>query len=93
MTHKKQKPLVLKIWNDSEMAELWQGKKQLYMGNFWDFHAGCMGTKFTFEDGSKYDFKNEWTKEIRRPIEVAGMVSAYLKTTYKVKHMKNRWNG
>jgi hypothetical protein len=87
----KQKPLTLKIWERNEMAELVQGKESLHLGNFWDFHAGCMGTEFIFEDGSKHDFEKEWTDEIRTPEAVAEMVASYLDTTFKIKRYPTKW--
>ena len=40
------------------MAMVKQGKKVLFLGNFWDFHPGCHGTKFDLEDGSEVTIVN-----------------------------------
>ena len=82
------KNLLLEINEDYEMARLSQGKCCLLCGNFWDFHSGCYGSEITFEDGSSYDFKKEWTDNIRRPHAVARMICEKFGLTYKVKNTK-----
>lgn len=41
--HKKTIPVIVKLWRDSKMAEVWYNKELQFCGNFWDFHAGCHG--------------------------------------------------
>ncbi len=70
------------------MAELKEGKRQLHFCNYWDFHAGCYGTKIDFADGSVIDFKTEWNDEVRRPWSVAEMVAKRIGATVETKRRK-----
>lgn len=52
------KTIVLQIYRPHSMAKVLQGKKTLFLGNFWDFHPGCHGTTFHLEDGSDIEIKD-----------------------------------
>ena len=80
--------LTLWLHQPSDMADLKEGKHSLHFGNEWDFHAGCMGTKMFFADGSVIDFKKEWTEDIRRPKQVAEMVAEKIGAEIVVKYRK-----
>jgi len=67
--------LTLWLHEGHEMADLREGNHSLHYGNYWDFHAGCMGTEIVFADGSVIDFADSWTGEIRRPHRMAQMVA------------------
>lgn len=83
-------PIVLKIWNGNEMAEIVQGKESLDLGNFWDFHPGCSGTKFKI-NGKFVDLKKKWTEDIRGPHAVAAMVAKAAGVKLVVKVSDGDW--
>jgi hypothetical protein len=81
--------LTLWIHQKHEMAELREGRSHsLFLGNFWDFHAGCGGTKLTFADGTTVDFREEWTDSIRRPRPMARMVADKMGAELTVRYRK-----
>lgn len=80
--------LTLWLYEPHEMAELKEGRHGLIIGNYWDFHAGCYGTKMFFADGSEIDFADEWTESIRRPWAVAEMVAKRIGATVVTKKRK-----
>ncbi len=84
----KPRKLTLWIYEPDEMAELREGVHQLRLGNYWDFHAGCSGTKMLFKDGKVIDFKKEWNDMVRTPMSVAQMVALKIGATVDVKYRK-----
>jgi len=41
------KPKVrLSIYEPHDMARVTVNGEEIFLGNFWDFHPGCYGTKF-----------------------------------------------
>lgn len=83
--------LTLWIYEPHEMADLREGRTSLHCGNYWDFHAGCSGTKMHFKH-EVIDFKNEWTEDIRTPHEVAEMVAKKIGATVRVKTRRTPFN-
>lgn len=70
--------ITVEFYEPHEMARVKVGGKIVCEGNYWDFHAGCQGTKLLI--GKTFvNFKSEWTEEIRRPIAVARMIARHLK--------------
>jgi hypothetical protein len=84
----KQRKLTLWLHEKSKMASLKEGRFQLHFGNYWDFHAGCYGTKMLFADGSEIDFEAVWHEGIRRPWSVAEMVAKRIGATVETKFRK-----
>lgn len=84
----KKRILTLYLYEPHEMAELKDGRHSLFLGNYTDFHAGCCGTEIIFADGSKIDFKKEWTDDIRRPRAVAEMVAQHIGASLVIKKRK-----
>lgn len=52
------KTITLHVYHPHKMAEVKQGKHSIFLGNFWDFHPGCHGTKFPLEDGTSIEITN-----------------------------------
>lgn len=88
MKNKKQRVLTLWLYEPYEMAKLKDGRCTLHVGNYWDFHAGCSGTKISFKDGNIIDFEKEWTDGIRRPWSMAEMVAKKIGATVVIKKRK-----
>ncbi len=90
-TKKKVDPIVLKLWENGEMGEIWQGKEQHFLGNFHDFHPGCMGTKFRLNLPSQKltDIGNNW----HGTYSLAQLLASLTGAKMVVKHMKSEWNG
>jgi hypothetical protein len=84
----KKRKLTLWFYEPHDMACLKEGRKELFLGNFWDFHAGCMGTEFEFADGTVINFDKQWTENIRSPLSVAQMVANEIGATIEIKHRK-----
>lgn len=79
-------PVVLKIWDSSEMAEIWIGKSQEFVGNFWDYHPGCHGTKFKIK-GKTLDVGKDW----KGPHSLAYLLANLIGTSVKVEKIETEW--
>ncbi len=93
MTTRTPRKLILWIHEKTQMALLKHGTEEMCFGNYWDFHAGCSGTKMILEGGKVIDFKKEWTEDIRYPHAVAEMVSKKLGIPYCTKYRKTHFDG
>lgn len=87
----KQRKLTLWVYEQHEMAALKEGRTLLHIGNYWDFHPGCMGTKIHLRDGV-IDFAKEWKEIIRQPWSVAEMVAKKIGATVVVKKRRTPFN-
>lgn len=62
----KSKKIHLKVCEDSSMAWVYIDGVREYVGNFWDYHPGCFGTKGLgdFDDPWSYvdALKNKWER-------------------------------
>lgn len=80
--------LTLWLHKPYKMAELKEGRHSLYLGNYWDFHAGCHGAEMLFADGTILDFGKEWTEEVRSPVAVLHMVAQRIGAETEIKYRK-----
>ncbi len=88
MKKTKVQPIVVKRWPSCEMAEIWQGKEQHFVGNYWDFHPGCMGTDFRI-NGKWKDVGREW-----KGVDcLANLLARLTNATIVYKEYKRDWNG
>lgn len=85
---KKVQPIIVKDWPNNEMAEIWQGKEQHFCGNYWDFHPGCMGTKFKI-NGKWKDVGSNWKGKESLAYLLANLTGA--KVTFK--EYQTDWEG
>jgi len=93
MKNKNDLPVILKLWPANEMAELHCGSSELFCGNYWDFHPGCMGTDLSDkENGIDCNLKGIWTSNIRGPHALADLVAKHLGRKLVVKTFKRRWS-
>jgi hypothetical protein len=82
----KVEPYILKIWPKNQMAEIMQGDQCVFIGNFWDFHPGCHGTKMWIND--KYvDIGRQWAGAH----DLAYLLAAKAKSKVIVKEYKRKW--
>ena len=83
---KSPEPYVLKVWPKSKMAEIVQGNQHVFLGNFWDFHPGCHGTKLWVND--KYvDVGSQWAGAF----DLARLLAAKAKSKVIIKEYKRAW--
>lgn len=68
------------------MAEINQGEKNVFLGNYWDFHPGCHGTELWVNN--KYvDIGRQWVG----PHGLAQLLAAKAKTKVITKEYKRAW--
>lgn len=72
----KKRHLTLELYKPSEMARLMDGRHEIFLGNYWDFHAGCHGTELIMRDGKTIDLKDEWISN--RPFGLASLLTKKL---------------
>lgn len=84
-------PIILKRWPSNEMAEIVQGNVKHFLGNYWDFHPGCMGTEFRLhgENGGWTDIGRNW----RGTHSLAQLLANLTGAKLVVKDYKRDWKG
>lgn len=78
--------LILKTYAPHSMAFIYEDDTLVYVGNNWDFHAGCCGTKLNI-GGKRVDFKDVWNEDIRSPVSVVKMISEKMNIPYTVERL------
>jgi hypothetical protein len=83
----KKRKLTLYMYPPHEMAEIKEGRYSIFLGNYWDFHAGCYGTKLPMKDDSILDLTKDW-KTGQGPEFLVNLIARKIGADVEVKERK-----